>query len=339
MPNSIELFKKNAPELLDKVYKQGAKTAILDSDSKLIKAGANANEIIVPKLKMDGLADYDRNSGYIDGDIELTNETVKFNYERGRKLKTDAIDNEETGGLILANLSSEFVRTKVIPEVDAVRFAQYSNIPDITVEDDKNYTTGEEVLKGLRGIWAQMDNDEVPEERRYLFIKSDLLIMAQAVDTYKSKEILAKFAGIISVPSTRFYTAIELLTGKDSDGERIGGYKKAQKVYKASTDTTIVSGKEYYTKSGETYTKVTSPTGNPSTSSYYEVAREAAKDINYMVIHKPAILQYTKHAKTKIFNPDQDQDGDFWKMLYRIYGLNDFYENKKAGIALSYASE
>lgn len=291
MPNSIELFKKNAPELLDKVYKQGAKTAILDSDSKLIRAGANANEIIVPQLSMDGLADYDRNSGYTDGDITLKNVTKVFDYERGRKLKTDAIDNEETGGVILANLSSEFVRTKVIPEVDAVRFAKYSAIRNITVESDRTYDTGEAVLKGLQGIWAQMDNDEVPEELRYLFIRSDLLIMAQSVDTYKSKEILAKFAGIISVPATRFYTAIDLKTGKDEDGERIGGYTKS----------------------------------------------ETANDINFMVIHKPAILQYTKHAKTKIFTSDQDQDGDFYKMLYRIYGLNDHYENKTAGISLSYA--
>ena len=291
MPNSITLFKKNAPELLDKVYKQSAKTAILDSDSKLIRAGANANEIIVPKLSMDGLGDYDRNSGYIDGDIQLTNETVKFNYERGRKLKTDAIDNEETGGLILGNLSGEFVRTKVIPEVDAVRFATYASIPNITVLADKTYDSGEAVLKALQDLWAQMTNDEVPEELRYLFIRADLLIMAQSVDTYKSKAILAKFAGIIDVPATRFYTAIDLKSGKDEDGERIGGYSKA----------------------------------------------ENANDINFMVIHKPAILQYTKHAKTKIFTPDQDQDGDFWKMLYRIYGLNDHYENKVAGIALSYA--
>ena len=41
-------------------------------------------------------------------------------------------------------------------------------------------------------------------------------------------------------------------------------------VYKASTDTTVVSGKNYYTKSGDVYTKVANPTGNPSTSSYYE---------------------------------------------------------------------
>ena len=291
MPNSIELFKKNAPELLDKVYKQGAKTAILDSDSKLIKAGANANEIIVPKLSMDGLADYDRNSGYVDGDIQLTNETKKYNYERGRRLKTDAIDNEETGGLILANLSSEFLRTKVIPEVDAVRFAAYSAIENISVEADKSYDSGDNILKGLRDFWSQMDNDEVPEELRYLFIRSDILLMAQSVDSYKSKEILAKFAGVVSVPSTRFYTAIDLKNGKDEDGERIGGYSKA----------------------------------------------ETANDIKFMIIHKPAILQHTKHAKTKIFTPDQDQDGDFWKMLYRIYGLHDHYENKVAGIGVSYA--
>jgi len=94
---------------------------------------------------MDGLGDYDRNSGYIDGDIALTNETVKFNYERGRKLKTDTIDNEETGGVIMANLSSEFLRTKVVPEVDAVRYATYASLDDITdvAPEGIAYKTGE----------------------------------------------------------------------------------------------------------------------------------------------------------------------------------------------------
>lgn len=48
--------------------------------------------------------------------------------------------------------------------------------------------------------------------------------------------------------------------------------------YKASTDTTVDASKTYYTRSGSgtsqspyVYTKVASPTGNPSTSSYYEV--------------------------------------------------------------------
>ena len=48
--------------------------------------------------------------------------------------------------------------------------------------------------------------------------------------------------------------------------------------YSASTDTSVASGKTYYTRSGSgtsespyVYTKVASPTGNPSTSSYYEM--------------------------------------------------------------------
>lgn len=48
--------------------------------------------------------------------------------------------------------------------------------------------------------------------------------------------------------------------------------------YTASTDTSVQSGKTYYTRSGSgtaespyVYTAVASPTGNPSTSSYYEM--------------------------------------------------------------------
>ena len=291
MANSIELFKKNAPELLDKVYKSVATTADFDMNGALVKAGANANEIIIPKLSMDGLGDYSRNSGYTDGDITLNNETVKFNYERGRRLKTDAIDNEETGGVIMANLSSEFLRTKVVPELDAVRYATYSALDGITdvASAGVTYADGQAVLTALESAMAKMTNDEVPEEDRHLRITSDLLSKAQYVARNVNNDILTKFASVKVVPQSRFYTAIELNDGV-SEGEKIGGYKKAS----------------------------------------------TGKDINFMIIHKPALLQYTKHAKMKIFTPEQDQDGDNYKMLYRIYGLNDAYENKVAGIVVSH---
>ena len=335
MPNTIELFKKNAPELLDKIYKAESTTSDFDMNGALVQAGKNANEIIVPVLDMDGLGDFDRNSGYIDGDVSLTNETKKFNYERGRRLKTDAIDNEETGGVILGNLSAEFLRTKVIPEVDAVRYATYASIPNIS-KSEATYDTGEAVYKAIAKAWDDMTNDEVPEENRYLRITSTLLGMIRDMDTYKSKELLNKFTGIKTVPQTRFQTAIELLSGKDSDGERKGGFKKVTAQYEASKDTSVQSEKTYYTKSGENYTVVAEPTGNPSTSSYYEKTVEESKDINFMIIHKPALLQYTKHNKMKLFTPDQDQSGDNYKWLYRLYGLNDYYANKVAGIYLSH---
>lgn len=335
--NSIELFKENAPELLDKVYKAVCTTSDFDINGALVKAGANANEIIVPKLDMDGLGDYDRNSGYLDGDVTLTNETVKFNYERGRKLKTDAIDNEETGGVIMANLSSEFLRTKVAPEVDAVRYATYSSLGDITdvAPEGIEYKTGEEVLKALQDVMTKLDDDEVPEEGRYLRINATLLSMAEFVSRTTNNDILKKFTQIKKVPQSRFLTKIELKSGKDADGERIGGYTKVADKYELTTDSSIVSGKTYYTKSGDKYTKVETPASG-SLSTYYELKEKGSRELNFMVIHKPAMLQYTKHAKMKIFTPDSDDSGDFYRMLYRIYGLNDAYENKRAGIAVSH---
>lgn len=335
--NSIELFKENAPELLDKVYKAVCTTSDFDINGALVKAGANANEIIVPKLDMDGLGDYDRNSGYLDGDVTLTNETVKYNYERGRKLKTDAIDNEETGGVIMANLSSEFLRTKVAPEVDAVRYATYSSLDDITDVSPEGieYKTGEEVLKALQDVMTKLDDDEVPEEGRYLRINATLLSMAEFVSRTTNNDILKKFTQIKKVPQSRFLTKIELKSGKDADGERIGGYTKVADKYELTTDSSIVSGKTYYTKSGDKYTKVETPASG-SLSTYYELKEKGSRELNFMVIHKPAMLQYTKHAKMKIFTPDSDDSGDFYRMLYRIYGLNDAYENKRAGIAVSH---
>ena len=119
MPNSIVKFKKYI-DLLDEVYKSASKTADLDGDASLVKAGANANEIMIPKMELDGLADYSRNGGYVQGDVSISYETVQFNYDRGRKFNVDAMDNEETAGLAFGKLSSEFLRTKVVPEVDAL---------------------------------------------------------------------------------------------------------------------------------------------------------------------------------------------------------------------------
>ncbi|MBX9136721.1 MULTISPECIES: hypothetical protein [unclassified Clostridium] len=224
MPNTIALAKKYVP-LLDEVYKKSAITSVLDSDASLAKEGANTNEIIIPMIDMDGLGDYDRNSGYVNGDVTLTWQTVKFNYERGRMFNVDAMDDEESVGLAFGKLSGEFIRTKVVPEVDAFRFAKYSSLDGITLVS-ATLTTGEEVIKALRVAATKMDEDEVPSEQRILFITPTLKGMIDDMDTTKSKEVMKKFSAIYEVPQTRFYSAIELNDGK-TESQTKGGYKKA----------------------------------------------------------------------------------------------------------------
>ena len=162
MANTITLAKKYVP-LLDEVYKKVALTSILDSDASLAREGANTNEIIIPKIDMDGLGDYDRNSGYVNGDVTLTWETVKFNYERGRMFNVDAMDNEESVGLAFGKLSGEFIRTKVVPEIDAFRFATYASKSGVTVVNE-GLSTGEAVIKALRTASTKMDEEEVTSE-------------------------------------------------------------------------------------------------------------------------------------------------------------------------------
>lgn len=290
MPNVINKFAKYVP-LLDEVYKKEALTSVLDSDASLAQAGANANEIVIPKIDMDGLGDYDRNSGYTNGDVTFTNETVQFNYERGRMFTVDAMDDEETAGLAYGKLASEFIRTKVAPEGDAFRFAQYAGTSGVTTATG-TLSTGADVIAALRTATTNQDEAEVNTESRYLFITPTLKGLVDDLDTTKSKEVLKRFAQVIEVPQTRFYTAIDLKDGK-STGETAGGYVK----------------------------HVSTGAGN-----------EAGKDINFMIVEKSAVMQYNKHIAPKVVTPEANQDADAWKFGYRKYGLADVYENKVAGI-------
>lgn len=227
MANTIQKFKKYVVGLLDEVYKNASKTAILDGAPELASQGANADELIIPKIDMDGLGDYDRNSGYTQGDVTFTNETVKCNFDRGRMFTVDNVDNMDTAGMAFGRLSGEFIRTKVVPELDAFRFATYAATSgaDITAHSG-SYADGEAVRKAIAAKNDAMTDAEVPAEGRVLFINPVLNGMIRDMDTTKSKELLAKFAAVVEVPQARFYTAIEQLDGK-SDGQKKGGFKKA----------------------------------------------------------------------------------------------------------------
>lgn len=291
MANNIVLAKKYV-DLLDEVYRVNALTSILDSDMSLSRAGANTNEIVIPKISMDGLADYSRNSGYVSGDVALSWETVKFNYERGRMFTVDVMDDEETQNVAFGRLAGEFMRNKVVPEIDAFRFAQYAGTAGISTTAGADLADGSAVLSAITAGMSKMDEDEVPQEGRILFITPTLARLVEALDTNKSREVLAGFSQIIRVPQSRFYTAIDLYDGT-TNGETAGGYVK----------------------------------------------NANAKNINFMIIEKSALLQYTKHAVPKIISPEANQDADAYKYGYRNYGLADVYENKVCCIYLHTATK
>lgn len=287
MANVVNKFKKYVDKL-DTVYQQAAKTAILDGDNSLVQMGKNAGEFLIPVLSMDGLGDYDRNGGYAQGSASITFETKRADYDRGRKFDVDAMDDEETSGILFGKLSSEFIRTKAVTELDAYRFAKYASVPGITsVSDD--LIKGTDVLEALRTAQNDMDEEEVDSENRVLFITPTLLRLAEEVDKTVSTKVLKEFASVVTVPRKRFYTGIDLKDGKKDD-ELMGGFA-------------------------------------PS---------EGAYPINFMIVDKSAIIQYTKHRVNKVISPEDNQSTDGYLFFYRSYGIATYYDNKVKGIYVSY---
>lgn len=288
MANTIALAKNFVP-LLNEVYQNASVTADLTGDSSMVKAGTNANEISYPQLSVTGLGDYDRNSGYTKGSVNLEWRTTQFNYDRGTKFSVDTMDNNETVNLAFGKLGSEFIRTKVAPEADAFTFATLAGKEGISIATPATYADATQFLNALIEAKNKMDEDEVPEENRILYATPTLLNGVMALDTTKSKEVLNSFSVKKSVPQSRFYTAIDLLDGKSS-GEEAGHFRKA----------------------------------------------ESGKDINFMIVHKPAIIKFDKHVAQDIINPANNPDSDAYILKYRKYGLVDVYANKVAGIYLSH---
>ena len=292
--NSIALSKKFIP-LLDETYRVSSVTSVLDGSPELVRQGANSNELIIPIMMLQGLGDYSRNSGYVEGDVTLTNETVVCNFDRGRMFNVDTSDNLETAGVAFGNLAGEFIRNCVAPELDAFRLSKYASKTGVT-KVTGTLSAGADVVTALRTAVTQMDEDEVPPDNRYLFITPTLHGLIQDMDTTKSREVLSRFAAVVDVPQSRFYTKIALKSGKTTvigtgedavvDDQSDGGYEKA--------------------------------TGG--------------KDINFMVVYKPAVIQYEKHAVPKIITPDMNPNADAYRFGYHNVGIADVYENKLAGV-------
>ena len=66
---------------------------------------------------------------------------------------------------------------------------------------------------------------------------------------------------------------------------------------------------------------------------------DTGKDINFMIIHKPAVIKFDKHVVSDAIPPELNADADAYISKYRKYGLVDVFNNKTAGIYISYKAE
>jgi len=120
MANTIE-YAKIFQSQLDKLAVQTLRTGWMEANAGQVKYNGG-KEIKIPKLTLQGLADYDRAKGYVEGDITLEFETRTMTQDRGRKFQLDAMDVDESNFAVTgAGVLGAFQSEKVVPEVDAYR--------------------------------------------------------------------------------------------------------------------------------------------------------------------------------------------------------------------------
>ena len=335
MSNSIA-YTKNYTSILDAVYQRASVSGCLTSGRRMVRAGRNAKEIMIPKIEVSGLGDYTRNVGYKTGSINYAFETKTFNYDRGIRLMADVMDVEEAGVLdCFVEAGAELQRTQVAPEAGAFTFAQIAGHTGVTVTSESYASAdAEDVLEDLRTVTSAMDEDQVSTGSRILFITPTLkgvLDDFSLANPARSNRVLERFSRVVEVPQARFYSAIELLSGDD---DRFG-YARAEGEYVKTTDSSVVSGKTYYTESGGSYSKVASPSAG-SLSTYYELTGAGAP-INYMVVERSAVIKFDKHVASRVFSPDELENLDSYMMKYRKYGIVELLDNKLDGVHVSCA--
>ncbi len=295
--NTLEyaaLFQKN----LDLLAVQEAVTGWMDANAGQVKYKGGA-EVKIPKMSVDGLGDYDRDSGYPQGGVSVSYQTREMTQDRGRKFQLDAMDVDETNFVSTASsVMGMFQREKVVPEIDAYRL---SAIASMAIEHGKHvkygYTPAEsDILREIKtGIQAVRDNGYtgplVIHATGDVTLELEMAMASKihSVDFAKGG-IVTKVPSvddvpIIATPKDRMYTAITINDGK-TEGQEAGGYVKAS----------------------------------------------GAKDVNFIVLPLRTPLAVTKQDVMRIFDPLTNQDANAWAMDYRRYHDLWVLDNKKNSI-------
>jgi hypothetical protein len=222
MANSIALAKKYTT-LLDEVYKRGLTSDILSVPQELVRDGANAGEVLLPKIALDGLGDYDRATGYPSGSVNFSWETHTLTQDRAVKFTIDRQDNLEALDSVFTFAAGQFAKQEVVPELDAYRYAQIASNAGTTVNADLDNTNTVEAVETAK---VALEDAEVSKEGMILFMTPQVYSNIRNSDLF-DRDIMDigdrtfdAYDGIpvVKVPQGRFYTGITLNDGSSTFG-------------------------------------------------------------------------------------------------------------------------
>ncbi len=276
--NTIENTTRYTAEL-DKMFAQKSATGFF-ADNTLAAKFVGAKTVIIPDINFQGLADYDRDTGFSRGAITVSNTSYTMAMDRARSLQIDREDMDETGIASLAGqILGEYVRTKVVPECDAYVISKLAGLSQTRaniIEGDVDAP-----FETLVSLINKVQDTVGYDEELVAFIDSHIYALLQ-----NSAEIS------------------KMITVSDF---KQGDINLKVKSINGVTLIPVVSERM---KTAYTFQNTTAGGFIPASN---------ARNIYMLVCPKKGAHLVKKTENMRIFTPEQNLDADAYKFDYRIY--------------------
>ena len=229
---------------LDTEAQKSLSTGWMDRNAGRVKYNGG-KEIKIPVVNVDGMADYDRANGFVEGDVTLTYETKTMSQDRGRGFTLDEADVDESNYAIeVSNVMGAFQREHVVPEIDAYRISTIAtNVLDAKVAGmtEYGYVPGTANTSALRKVYEaikavreqgydgmiafQVSSNFVTELKLELANRLQFMEVIQGGITIRVPSIDGN--PIYETTSNRMVSAITTYDGT-TEGQKKGGWIKAE---------------------------------------------------------------------------------------------------------------
>lgn len=276
--NSIENASRYSDEL-DRLFAQKSVTGFF-ADNALATKFVGAKTVMIPEVDFQGLADYDRDSGFSRGTISVSNTAYTMSMDRARSLQIDREDLDETGIAGLAGkILGEYVRTKVVPECDAYVISKLAGVAATRA----NLVSGavNKPLAALCDLIQAVQEKVGHDEELVAFIDNAIWAALQKSDELSKMVTVSQFKQgdvDLTVQSLNGVALIPVV------GERM--------------------------KTAYTFNNTTAGGFTPTA---------AAREVYMLVCPKKGAHLVKKTEQMRIFTPEQNIDADAYKFDYRIY--------------------
>ena len=262
-------------------------------------------EVKIPKLGMDGLGTM---NGYKapQGDIALDWETKQLQWYRGRNFAIGRYDVDETNfALTVGNALRVFLNEHVIPEVDCLRIAAAAQgavaYGQVVAQASADITTAN-ILGLLLADIAKVQDKIGETEQLYIQISTglkSLLEQSQQITRY------------LNVKDFQIRSAVLSLNALND--QYLIGTPSAYMHSIFGLNDGVTGGQ---TVGGVTFTNL-------------------GPNINWIIAARPAVDAIARPQISKVIDPDMNQEGEFWKVMFSIYHGNWIMENKGDGLLVS----